>query len=264
MRRRNGLGNQGRLVLILDIVAVLASFGLAWLIRSQFRWFVFRPSDALVLCPWIVLLRIVTNLFFDHYGVGMQALTINDLGRLLSTSLLPSVVLMGFRYLFTFSFLRMPLSMILLEYVFSMGGFMIIRVAAHQALLRRSDAPIFHRRRVLLYGEVQELEDERVVARLEEDGRTLVRGILTDNPMHWDDSVAGRRVSGPMEKARAIVAGDDTISGLILHDAAGLSDGRLAAAKAASQALNLEVGFWEDGAVRWLRVDAQAQTPKTD
>ena len=115
------------LIILLDSTIVVLSFCLSLLLRKQFPRYLMEPWQFLLLLPYVVLIRTLILSFFEHYRTSLHTLQLQDIWSLFIHNLIPSSVFVIFRLLSPVRMLRIPFSMILTEYFFTLCGMIVIR-----------------------------------------------------------------------------------------------------------------------------------------
>jgi FlaA1/EpsC-like NDP-sugar epimerase len=260
VRRRYFADVSSRWIGLADGVVVLASVSLALTIRAQFEAYLVGPLDIVVLLPWLIVLRVLTNILFEHYTLTIGNFSPRDFSALLLHNLLPTAIMTALRLLRVLRpdrLLQMPLSVIGVEYIFTCFGFMIVRLVALRLLARRDGERIYHRPQVLLFGEVREILDSHVLARLAAINRVKVVGILTSNALHWDAEIHGIRVYGDETRLPVIVSLNDAISRICFVDPRSEARAEIYSIIQAAQRMRMDFGIVRpDGEIESTTVEA--------
>lgn len=208
--------HEKKTIMILDCLVVLIAIAFAYFIRIQFSIVLFKYSDAIILFPWLIFLRIFTNLFFEHYSVSIKMFGNQDMIDLLKHCSVPSVILLILRFYSPFEEVRMPITMIVMEYCFSVFGFIAVRLYINKALQKRPLGKIGYRQRLLFYGEVREIKSAVNLDEFNTENHCEVVGILTSNTLHWQNEIDNIRVYGDESKLKDIIMSDDSIAAICL------------------------------------------------
>lgn len=219
MRRPYFSDAQSRRVAVADALITIAALAAALTVRARFAEYLVTALDVAVLAPFIVLLRLAFLTGFEHYAVRPSMWLAKDVLGLVFHNLVPSAVFTALRFLSPVDFLRLPLSVILMEYVFASYAMFVLRALLAARGIRPSHDGARYRRRVLVWGEVRELADSGVLRELRARNDLVVIGILTANPLFWDTQVEGLRVLGDQDRLSEILVSNDTISGILLSNA---------------------------------------------
>lgn len=186
------------LVIFGDILLIVVSIFIAWLIRSRFSFFLYKLENFLMSLPYVLLLRILANVLFEHYSLSFRNLYLSDLTGIFRSNLIPSAVFLAIRFLSPDERLRLPISMIFTEYLMTSTGMGLIRLVLHHAATRGGSRP-FGERKALLVGDIEEIQSRVEPAALGRRYRMTIEGILTRNRMHWNTEHRGIRVLGGLE-----------------------------------------------------------------
>ena len=242
MRQRYFHTGTSKITFLLDILAVLVSLLLALAIRAQFLYYLFTLSAAIALFSLTLFFRILTMFLFDAYSLSFGTLTNSDMQRIMRINLIPSLLLYLLRVISPTASLRMPYSMIIIEYIATTLGFVLIRTAMHNRLVKSSHT-IGYRRRILLWAETADILE--IVPHLDEfcqSQKVEIRGILNANPMFWQTEYQGLRVFGDESALRDLLFSDDRISALCFLVPQELTRNRFGAIVPLLRELNLEIG----------------------
>jgi len=255
MRQRYFSPGAGKLTFLLDTFAVLASLFLALAIRSQFEAYWFTLPAGVAVFSLTIVLRMLSMFIFDAYTMSSRTVTVADMQKIMAINLVPSLVLLVLRLVSPTPTLRMPYSIIILEYFATTFGFILIRTIMHNFLARRSTT-VGYRRRILLWAEISDVKrlipDVRATC---ESQRLDVRGIFNANPLFWQSEYEGIRVFGDESSIRDLLFADDRISAVYFLTPYELTLRQLDALEALCGELNMEAGVMRDGAFTVVRFE---------
>lgn len=218
--------HERKTIVLLDCIVVLVAIAFAYFIRAQYSDVLFTVQDAAILFPWLVFLRIFSNNFFEHYSISLKMFDNRDMMSILKHGIVPSAILILFRILSPYQDLRMPFSMIMMEYCFSMLGFIAVRLHINNYLQKSDDETIGYRKRIILYGEVRDIERLIDIEYFCTVNRCEIVGIFTSNPLFWQNELQQIRVYGDETKLRDLIASDDRISEICLIEEKEISEKR--------------------------------------
>lgn len=203
-------------VAVADAVITVIALAAALSVRARFAQYLVTAVDIAVLAPFIVFLRVAILLGFEHYSVRPSMWLAKDVIGLVFHNLLPSGVFLALRFLSPVDVLRLPLSVILMEYVFASYAMFVLRASLAARGVRPSRERARYRRRVLVWGEVRELTDSGALYELLHRDDAVIVGILTSNALFWDTQVFGLRVLGDHGRLPEILVSNDTISAIVV------------------------------------------------
>lgn len=216
MRRPYFFDSLSRRVAVGDALITVAALAAALAVRARFAEYLVTALDVVVLAPFIVFLRLAILIGFEHYSVRPSMWLAKDVLGLVLHNLLPSLVFTALRFLSPVDFLRLPLSVILMEYVFASYAMFVLRALLASHGIRPSSDRARYRRRVLVWGEARELTDSGVLNELTRRDDLVIVGILTANPLFWDTQVEGLRVLGDHDRLPEILLSNDSISAIVI------------------------------------------------
>lgn len=255
MRQRYFHSGTSKLTFLLDVLAVMVSLSIAVVVRSRFGDYLFAFSTAIAVFSLTLFLRLLNLFLFDAYTVSFATFTNSDMQRIMRLNLLPSTIMLILRLVSPVVSLRMPISMILIEYIGTTLGFIVIRTAMQSRLARRSPK-VGHKERILLWAEVADIRD--LIPDLPLFSRTNqveILGILNSNPLFWETEYEGIRIYGDELKLRDLLAADDRIAKLCFLCPAEVSRARFAAIQPILAELNLGLAVLEAGEVRTVPLE---------
>ncbi|MFP4511187.1 MAG: hypothetical protein ACLFNQ_13780 [Spirochaetaceae bacterium] len=238
-----------------DLVLILSALIVSVGVRSQFEYFLFDLQAGASLFPMVLVLRIVVLFLSDEYATGFSVFPLSHIIRLALVNLIPSVIVIALRFTAPVAFLRMPLTMIAVEYSVTTLLMIMLRVIVSHAGAG-NDTAIGYRRRVLLWAYPEDLRTS--IGSIAEFARAHaldVRGILNRNPVSWNSEIEGVRVFGDESRMTELLAEDDRISTLLIFDTAELSRSRAATLADAAGRLRMDVAILDSGAVQVVRRD---------
>ena len=200
------------LSILFDSVVIVMSFSVSLFLRRQFPNYLMEPWKFLLLLPYVVLLRTLVMSFFEHYRISSLSLQLHDIWSLFIHNVIPSVFFLLFRLFSPIRMLRIPFSMILTEYFFTVCGMIIVRylvlkLGKEKRLLssaqRRKQAVIL----TSSTGDLKGLDLEDISARhfLE------VTGILTGDAMEWNTDYSGIRILGGFRLFEELAMSNDRL-----------------------------------------------------
>ena len=210
------LSKSGKILFILDTMIIVIALFSAWLIRAQFEYFLYGMKKFIFLFPWVLFSRLFFHFFFELYSFNPVSLNNRDIMRIFKYNILPSIILLALRFFpGQNELIKMPLSMIAMEYIFSTVGFLVLRLMFHSKNIKK-DRPRGYCRRLILWGEVREIEEKLNFDILFEEQNIEIVGILNDNPLYWNTEYKNIRVYGSADEIVVISAADDRVSGVVV------------------------------------------------
>jgi FlaA1/EpsC-like NDP-sugar epimerase len=242
MRQRYFQTNASKITFILDVLVIPLSLVAALGVRSQFKDFLVSLSGALAMFSLTLLFRILSLLLFDAYTLSFATFTNADMQRIMWINWLPTLLLVLSRFLSPVEVLRMPISMIAMEYVTTTLGFIIIRSVMHNHMVASSRV-LGHKKRIIVWSEIADFSKQ--ITNVEEfcrSGRLEIMGILNGNPLYWQTEFRGLRVFGDESVLRDVIATDDRISILCFITPEELTKRRVKAIIRIAEELNLQLG----------------------
>ncbi len=245
MKHLNGfrISPTGRLFILFDILIIVGSLMGAWLVRSQFKWFLYDLSDFIFLFPWVLFTRFITHLFFGVYSINVVALNTRDIARIFKYNALPTVVLLVLRLaVVDYELLRMPFSMIAMEYLFTTCGFLVLRLVMHGRYLKRDVHLIGYRKRLLLWAEVDEISRGLDTRELSHNQNIEIVGILNANPLFWNTEYNNIRIFGDEKEMIKLSAADEHIAGIAFLNPKNVTKKQRAAITKMVSELYMETG----------------------
>jgi FlaA1/EpsC-like NDP-sugar epimerase len=198
----------------------------------------FGLASVAVLLPWIIAVRITVSVAFDLYSVRLGRLRVVDISRLFIVYVIPSIIFVLLRFFSSLEVLRLPLSIIFLEYVLSVFGSIVIRLAYIDVQYRIVSKHSPHIRHIVLYGDVNEVSDD-LIPRLERS--MVIHGILSPNPMQWEQSHQGYTVLGDSPALFGAMKYDNTISDIVIFGDADLTEKRFNRLRDIAKSLSLNI-----------------------
>ncbi len=135
--------NKRREVLLLvcvDTFIIIGSMLVAWSIRREFKYFFFDIDNLYYFLPLVVICRLLVGSIFEHYKSGVRYFGARDLLALISENTIASGILLSARLISPIATLRMPISMIIIEYLFTTIFMASIRSLVSQGDKRLYDA----------------------------------------------------------------------------------------------------------------------------
>jgi FlaA1/EpsC-like NDP-sugar epimerase len=243
MRQRYFQTNASKITFMLDVLVIPLSLVATLAVRSQFKDFLVSLSGALAMFSLTLLFRILSLLLFDAYTLSFATFTNADMQRIILINGLPTFLLILSRFLSPIEILRMPISMIAMEYVTTTLAFIIIRSVMHNHMVASSRV-LGHKKRIIVWSEIVDLS--RQITNREEfcrSGRLEIMGILNGNPLYWQTEFRGLRVFGDENVLRDVIATDDRISMLCFIAPEELTKRRVKALIPLVEELNLQLGI---------------------
>jgi len=206
-------------VIISDVATIILSLFIAWILRSRFPDMLFDMSRVLLFVPYVVGLRILSNGILEHYQLSYANLHFADIGRLYVHQLFPSAIFLILRFASPIPIIRMPLSMIAIEYALSASAMSLVRVLVVSAELKR--ARVEKTSRVLngvLFGHVSRFRHSSILPADSNGDYWRIAGIIS--PDHLDAGLdhQGIRVFYGMTAVRELVERQPSVSFIGLAD----------------------------------------------
>lgn len=246
MRQKYFYARSSKIAFLLDAVAVTLSLSIAIGVRLQFKGFFFVLSTTTALFPITLLLRILSLFLFDSYAMSFTTFLNKDLQRIILINLLPSFLLLILRLVSPIVNLRMPISIIIIEYIATTLGFILVRTFLHSRLVARTKA-VGHRKKILLWGEVADIRES--IAKMRESSelnRQDLIGILSPNALYWQTEHFGLRVYGNETILKELVAADDRMCALCFLNPHELTRTAIGKIVPLLDELNMQAGIWSD------------------
>lgn len=215
MRRSYFANSAARWLAVMDLAISAASLGLALAIRANFQAFLVGTTEIALFAPFIVIARPATMYLFEHYSYSPSIWHSRDVLSIFAHNTAPTAILLLLRVISPIPALRLPFSVILMEYAFSVS-LMVLARAARAGVIHKPGAHSQYRPRIALYGEIQDIRSSGILDALLESGAAIVVAILTPNPLHWDTDVAGIRVLGDERALHHALQSDDSLSTIVI------------------------------------------------
>ncbi len=250
MRQRYFHSGTSKLIFVLDVVAVMVSLTIAVAVRSHLGDYLFAFSTAIAVFSLTQFLRLLNLFLFDAYTVSFATFTNGDMQRIMRLNLLPSAVLLILRLASPVVSLRMPISMIVIEYIGTTLGFIMIRTVMQRRLMTRS-TDVGHKERILLWGEVADIRE--LIPDVPDFCRrnyVEIMGILNSNPLFWQTEYEGIRVYGDETKLRDLLLADDRIAAVCFLCPQELQRSRIKSISSVAEKLNLRASVIENDRVK--------------
>ena len=204
-----------KLLLFIDVIIICLSLISAWLIRSRFEFFYYGFQKFTILFPWVLLSRLFCHYFFGIYSFSNVSLNNRDLFRLIKYNLIPSIILLVMRLIEPIDdMLRMPFSMIAMEYIFTVIGYIFFRLFLNTLKLDKYSTEGYHRR-VILWGEVRDLDVKVNMGKLLSEQNVEILGIINANPLYWNTEYRDIRIFGNEDEIVTLSAANKEISTLV-------------------------------------------------
>jgi len=255
MKNRVIVSRTGKLLLFTDVIVISASLFTAWIIRAQFQGFIYDIRRFSVLFPWVLFLRLLINFIFESYSFTFNSFTNVDITKLFKHNIVATAVLLFLRFFSPISNLRMPLTIIFLEYIFTSFGFFVMRLIIHMIELRDNINSVGYIARVLLWGEVKDIRDTVDIKKLEEKNFIEVKGILNNNSFHWNTEYKKIRVFGNEDQLSMILANDNRISMICFVTFDFVTKSTLTKISEKAKKIRLEIGFIENNTIKTIYPD---------
>ena len=224
-----------------DGLVVLLAFSASLLVRSRFQLFAVTWQEIAITTPMLLGLRVGLLYVFGHYSSGGSMWLAQDVVDLLWHNMFASSVLLLLRFLSPFAELRLPLSVISLEYVFS--TFLMISVRAWNSvrLQAHSSTTGAHRRHVIVWGEPRVIERRALLPHLSAKYNVRVVGIVTANRFFWGTEMDSVRVVGDEQRFDEILQVDESVSELWVVEPGIIPRSKLKRIFATCRKCNLDV-----------------------
>ena len=187
----------------LDLSMFVAAFVLAYMLRFEFAPSSEQWQAALIQLPYVILLQFVTLFVFGAYSFVWRYIGLAELGAFLKAAGLSFLVLVLIRLTMPgfLQFLRVPLSIILLDTMLAFGGVLSLRVLRrvlyeHYEKQQKRGGEPRERKPVLLIGAGQAgvLAAKEIVGRGE--AGLDVKGFVDDDPEKQGAVIQGVKVLG--------------------------------------------------------------------
>jgi FlaA1/EpsC-like NDP-sugar epimerase len=196
---------------LVDTGIFMSALALAYVIRFDGTLTLGSAAQLLVCLPWIVGMRLLLTWKRGIYSFASEYFSLPDVVATGQAQVLPTVLLLGLRFFYPFqryaTWLRLPLSIIVLEFLLSFGGLVLVRVflrtkreAARNG--KSNDNP--KRKRVLLYGAGS--AGTSFWKQLHHEHDVEVVGFIDDDPGKIGRSIAGLKVCGNGEALGQLVS----------------------------------------------------------
>ncbi len=200
-----------RAQVIVDTGIFVSSLALAYMIRFDGSLDAGFAKQLWVCLPWVVGARLLVTWKVGVYSVASEYFSLPDVLAIGQAQVLPTVVLLGLRFFYPFQryaiWLRLPLTIIALEFLLSLGGLVSVRVflRTRREAARNGQSPTkTERKRVLLYGAGS--AGISFLKQLNQDHKAEVVGFIDDDPSKVNRSIAGLKVHGNGEALHRLVA----------------------------------------------------------
>lgn len=184
---------------IIDAVIIGVSFLLAYEIRYNAAIPPYQASQF-----WILLLPVIAARLLSYFAFGVERIPwrhfgIGDVFRFGQTQLAVSVLFLLLRYapFFNWPIVRIPTSVIAVEFLLSFSGSLCVRTLRRHMYERRESGRVDGERRlrrVLLIG--AGVSGARVAKEMSLNPSVRLVGFLDDDPRNTDCVIAGARVLG--------------------------------------------------------------------
>jgi FlaA1/EpsC-like NDP-sugar epimerase len=196
---------------IVDTGIFVFSLVLAYVIRFEGSLGYRYATQLLVCLPWIVGARLLLTWKGGVYNFASEYFSLTDVLATGQAQVLPTVVLTVLRFLYPFEryamWLRLPLSIIVLEFLLSLFGLVSVRTllrTRREAAANGNSREKTVRKRVLLYGAGS--AGISFWKQLSQDHNVEVVGFIDDDPSKTGKSIAGLKVCGNGEALDQLVA----------------------------------------------------------
>jgi len=127
-----GKGRRRSAVVVADVLVTVASLFASWLLRASFPDMLFTIYRVFLFMPYVLFTRLLVNVVMEHYRLSYVNLHLTDIIRLYVHQFFPTLIFLILRFGAPVPDLRMPLSMIGIEYVFTVGGMVLARILVVQ------------------------------------------------------------------------------------------------------------------------------------
>jgi hypothetical protein len=207
------------LILIMDIVVMVLSLGLSRVIRSQLPFFLYEIEKLFVIAPYIIISRILVNIFFEHYSLSFRNMTMNDILNLFKHHIIPTMLLIVLRFVSPISYFRFPLSMILVEYFLTVSGMVLIRIVTVTLYLERSKKnkkPAVKYANSIIVGRKSDFPPGFDMQVFEKKYLNSVKYIISPEKIEWNTDYEGVRIIGGMKELQKIADSEEHINNVII------------------------------------------------
>lgn len=240
------------LLFISDILVYFVSILLAWYFRGQLdnvlSELLVKISDLYVIVPTIIGIRLVLNIITDLYSVRVGKFSVYDLSRLVIVMALPSMLFIIFRIVSPIALIRLPFSVIVMEYAFSFFGALVIRLLFINFAVRVKKQKGIYINKITVYGDLNEVGS--VVKDLADQNRIGIEAIISPNPLQWNQNYNSIPVlQFPVGISRTMKY-DDKIMGILVADVTNVTNKTMNTLKKYSEEHNLQLLELEDGRIR--------------
>ena len=204
----------------------------------------------------MVVLRISVNFITDMYSVRLGRLLVVDISRIFFFYLIPTAVFIFLRLYSTNMFLRLPFSMIIIEYMTSVFGSVFIRLLYIDIQYSYSKRVSRYVNHLLVYGDKNLLYRVPIIDRVNND-LLHVYGIISPNPMQWEDSYNNIPILGGINSIVKAMKYDNSISGILVVAPEELTCNEEEKIRMITDDLNLNLYFMKDNKIVTIRNSAE-------
>jgi len=189
-------------LILADIFIIMLSMFFSWLVRRQFSLFLFDLHKFFLFLPIVLVVRLSVNRLLEHYSGRGTNFQIRDIHKLIRHNFIPTVAFLILRLTSPVSELRMPLTMIFIEFVGTTLGmvlwrsFLSIADSNNRSRLDFAVNAAYFTARII----PTRLKKVRAVP------RWFVAGVFSRNRLDWNFEIDGIRTFGsPMEISSSFV-----------------------------------------------------------
>jgi hypothetical protein len=113
--------------MFVDAVLISLSFFVAFAVRGEFSAFTFTLKRMALVTPLLVVTRLFMNLVFEVYSRDGRSFRVQDVVTIFRALAIPSLILLLLRLFAPMPDLRVPISMILVEYLLTSAALVLFR-----------------------------------------------------------------------------------------------------------------------------------------
>ncbi len=191
--------------IIIDALVISVSLISAFIIRSRFSFFLFSDLQLTLTLPYVILLRILTNIFFEHYSKSSMNYHVSDIISLYFHHAIPSIVFLFIRFASPLLMFKMPISMIFAEYFFTVTWMVLTRLfyQSHYKKKYQSNSRRQYQS-FLLLNEITEKMNNNIDNIINRYNLEII-GILAPSHLLWNTDFRGIRIMGGYDLLKDVV-----------------------------------------------------------
>ncbi len=235
-------------LIVIDGLIVLISLFVAIYLRSRFEYFYFYGKRLYYIIPYVIILRLFLNNYFESYSLSYENLKIKDIAKIFEINILSTLIFALFRFFAPVEFIKMPLSIIFSEYVFTSTFMMLVRLIIVRSREKDLRYDSLNREALLLTSDRMMIDNE-ILKLIKAKYFIDISGILTEDTSDWGTDYHGVRILGGIKDIYRYVIYDNYRYVILTK---GFNKDKVVSILKACSLLGVHVYVYKDGALRGI------------